>query len=365
MKTFSFTDPWTELSVYDTHWQLVNAADAMENMARYQALSAEAGVLPSQQLPAPLKVLFELTRQCNLGCSFCYNSSSAGARNSLSDEEALRVAEELCELEVLEGGLSGGEVLTAPERLVAVLQMLQAHGIGVVIITNGWDMTPGWAQLFADLGVLSVQVSIDGADAEVHDRLRGRSGSWRRAVDAVGMLKQAGCYTAMGAIVTRQNFDSTEDYIDLAYYLGADEVLVGDIIARGRAVKTQGQLRLHDDRFEELTALLQHKARQYDELMTITLGTDEAFTLKLELSRQPQSMVIRGDGSATPSCLLPVPLGSVREQPVAEIWREGFADLAAHPQVREFLADLRVTGIGEDAVLRVVHEDGAGPDCEP
>jgi len=356
MNAIAFADPWDGLQIYDTEWRLISTAKVLENMARYEAQCVELGTLPAGPLAAPLKVTFELTRRCNLRCTFCYNDSGPGLR-SFGDEEALDIARQLCDLHVLEVVLTGGEVLVVPQRLSAVLDILSARGAGVHVITNGWHMTPSWARSFADHGVLSVQVSIDGADPSIHDDMRGRRGSWRRAVDAVGMLKRAGCYVAMAAVATSRNVRTIEDYVDFAYCLGADHVLVGDVTARGRAARSHGELRVSDRAYVDLLEILRSKAEQYRSQMLIHIGTDEALSLKMQLQKRPEGFLIRGDGSVTPGCLLPVPLGDARDRPLAEIWCEEFADLAAHESVLTFLKDLRVSAIGPQKLMRVVHED--------
>jgi MoaA/NifB/PqqE/SkfB family radical SAM enzyme len=354
MSPRAFTDTWSGLHVYDPDWRLIDAQDALRDLARYEGACVESGTLPDGPLSAPLRAVLEVTRACNLDCAFCYNSSGAVA-NMLSDEELLAVVQQLCELPVLEVVLTGGEVLTAPERLEAVVRLLAANGVAFHVITNGWLMTPDWASFLADRGVYSVQVSVDGAEPVMHDSLRRREGSWRRAVAAVGHLERAGCFTIMAAVATRQNCRALSEYIDFAFCLGANQVLVGDLIPRGRAIATQDDLRMSDHQYDDVLEMMRAKSREYAGLMLINVGTDEAMSLKLQISKRSDGILIRGDGSVTPGCMLPMPLGNVRAQSLREIWRGAFADIRANTEIMSFLNELQVTGVGERSLLRVVH----------
>lgn len=352
MNPRAFTDSWSGLQVYDPQWQLIDAQEALDALATYEGLCVEAGTLPEGPLAAPLRVVLEVTQACNLDCAFCYNSSGS-IRDMLSDDELLRVTRELCDLAALEVVLTGGEVLTAPKRLKAVVKLLAQQGVAFHVITNGWLMTPDWAAFLADHGVYSVQVSIDGAEPAVHDELRRREGSWRRAVDAVCDLERAGCFTIMAAVATRPTCATLGDYIDFAFCLGARQVLVGDLIPHGRGADAENELRMSDGQYCDVAELMRAKSRQYDDLMAINIGTDEAMSLKLQISKRAEGLLIRGDGSVTPGCLLPVALGNVRHRSLRDIWRDELGDLRAHSAITSFLDELRVTGVGERSLLRV------------
>jgi MoaA/NifB/PqqE/SkfB family radical SAM enzyme len=356
MEARSFTDSWSGLQIYDRDWRLVDVEHALGGLARERAMRRRFAVDAEGLSTRPVKAILELTSACNLRCGFCYNESGEAA-DILSDQELMDVIDELCELQVLEVVLTGGEVLTVPDRLEAALARLTEAGVGVLVLSNGMLLTPEWARRFARHGVISVQVSVDGADPQVHDDIRGVEGSWRRAIDSLAYLSRAGVYGVGAAVVTWQNADSIADFIDLLYCIGADYALVGDVIPRGRAEDSLGDWRITDEQYVDLLHLVRDRALRYRDLMTVNIGTDEALSLKLQLARKPEGLLIRADGSVTPGCTLPVEVGSVRERSIGEIWREQFADLPSNPEVAGFAEDLMVAGVGEERLLRVFHRD--------
>jgi MoaA/NifB/PqqE/SkfB family radical SAM enzyme len=358
MEPRAFTESWAGLQVYDRDWRLVDIEGAFAGLAEQREERMRYAVDPPGPPSRPVKGILELTSACNLRCGFCYNESGDAA-DTLSDAELMDVIDELCELQILEVVLTGGEVLTVPDRLEAALARFTERGVGVVVLTNGLLLSQEWARRFAQHGVVSVQVSIDGGDPAAHDEMRGVEGSWRKAVDGLAFLSRAGVYAVAAAVVTRQNVHSIADFIDLCYCIGADYALVGDVIPRGRAEDSLGQWRISDEQYVDLLHLVRDRALKYRDLMVVDIGSDEALSLKMQLARKPEGLLIRADGSVTPGCTLPVQVGDVREQSVQQIWREQFTDLPSNPEVVRFAGDLMVAGMGEERLLRVVHRESA------
>ena len=66
-------------------------------------------------------------------------------------------------------------------------------GLRVALATNGTLVTKDVAQKIANTGVKRVSISLDGADAQTHDRFRGIAGAFEAAVHGLRNLKQSGC----------------------------------------------------------------------------------------------------------------------------------------------------------------------------
>ncbi|MFJ4694291.1 radical SAM protein [Streptomyces sp. NPDC088766] len=101
----------------------------------------------------------------------------------------LRAADGLIELGPDSIAPAGGEPLLVKE-VFEVAERLALAGIEVILHTGGRSLEP-WmtgpvARLFS-----RVSVSVDGGTPETHDRLRGRAGSYDRAVRALGLLAEA------------------------------------------------------------------------------------------------------------------------------------------------------------------------------
>lgn len=83
--------------------------------------------------------------------------------------------------------ISGGEPLVH-NKLTEIAQLFSRDNY-LSLITNGWLMTPEKARALFQAGVLHVSVSLDYADPEKHDALRGVDGAFERAVRALKYLQ--------------------------------------------------------------------------------------------------------------------------------------------------------------------------------
>ncbi|MGC4114722.1 MAG: radical SAM protein [Myxococcales bacterium] len=122
--------------------------------------------------------------RCNLKCLHC--ACDAGAARpeelSLSDWEA--VVADLVALGKPVVDLMGGEVLLSP-LLEPVAKLLDQAGMGWGLLTNGWLLDQRRADRLIGLGCRGIGISLDGATAATHDELRGRKGSYVRALEAI------------------------------------------------------------------------------------------------------------------------------------------------------------------------------------
>jgi mycofactocin radical SAM maturase len=105
--------------------------------------------------------------------------------------------------------------------MAEVLDYATAHDVGVKFSTNGSRITPEVAARLAASDYVDVQISLDGATAEVNDRVRG-VGSYATALRAMERLSEAG-FTGfkVSVVVTRENVGQLDAFKALADRHGA------------------------------------------------------------------------------------------------------------------------------------------------
>ena len=159
----------------------------------------------------PLSVLIELTYRCNLSCYYCY-------QRTLSKEKELSCAGWSGILAQLAGAgtlyvtFSGGEWLVRSDAL-EIIAAARSRDFAVSIITNGTLVTAAIASRLADLGVMDLGISFHAASAELHDRLCGKKGSFKRALKGVRSCVAAGLKTLIKHSVSSENFG---EFVELA-----------------------------------------------------------------------------------------------------------------------------------------------------
>ena len=95
-----------------------------------------------------------------------------------------KLANEADELGYFEFDLQGGELLLQPDKLFKVLEAIKPERFYLYLTTNGFYLDKEMAEKLADANVSRVSVSIDSMDEKIHDEIRGRKDSWRRAIEA-------------------------------------------------------------------------------------------------------------------------------------------------------------------------------------
>ena len=171
-------------------------------------------------LDAPICLTWELTYACNLSCVHCLSSSGRRDPRELSTAECQAVIDELERMQVFYVNIGGGEPTVRPDFWDLVDYATQHH-VGVKFSTNGVKITPEVATRLAGSDYVDVQISLDGATAEVNDAVRG-PGSYATALRAMTNLAAAGFRGfKISVVVTRQNVGQLDEFKAIADRFGA------------------------------------------------------------------------------------------------------------------------------------------------
>ncbi|MBN1653107.1 MAG: radical SAM protein [Deltaproteobacteria bacterium] len=163
----------------------------------------------------PYSVNVEITLACNLRCRHCGSSAGEPRPNELSLNELRGCFTELAQLRGEEVCLLGGEPLVRKDW-EAVCRAVGEAGLRLVLITNGMLVNaPTVARIAALSHLHRIGVSLDAADPAIHDALRGRSGSHKRALEALYSLRDAGLEVGAITTLSRANFNQLEPLRDL------------------------------------------------------------------------------------------------------------------------------------------------------
>jgi mycofactocin radical SAM maturase len=171
-------------------------------------------------LDAPICLTWELTYACNLACLHCLSSSGRRDPRELSTAECKAVIDELQRMQVFYVNIGGGEP-TVRSDFWELVDYATAHQVGVKFSTNGVRIDRAVAERLAASDYVDVQISLDGATAEVNDAVRGE-GSFDMALRALQHLADAGFRDAKISVVcTRQNIGQLDLFKALADRFGA------------------------------------------------------------------------------------------------------------------------------------------------
>ena len=123
-------------------------------------------------------------------------------------------------MQVFYANIGGGEPTLRPD-FWDLLDYSVAHHVGIKFSTNGVRLDKRAAQRLARTDYVDVQISIDGATADVNDAVRG-TGSFALARRAMDNLAAAGFGEfKISIVVTRQNVSQLDKFKQIADAYGA------------------------------------------------------------------------------------------------------------------------------------------------
>ncbi len=201
-------------------------------------------------LDAPICLTWELTYACNLACVHCLSSSGRRDPNELSTAEAKAVIDELQAMQVFYINIGGGEPMVRPD-FFELLEYAIAHDVGVKFSTNGTKLDAEKALRLASMDYLDVQISLDGATAEINDKVRGE-GSYAASIKAMENLAAANFGPfKISVVITRDNVTQLDDFQAIADKYGA-ELRLTRLRPSGRGADSWHELHPTNDQQRQL-----------------------------------------------------------------------------------------------------------------
>ncbi|MEI5097865.1 radical SAM protein [Streptomyces sp. PmtG] len=172
----------------------------------------------------PEIIIWDITYACPLRCVHCYSESGRRPSRQLrSAEDGMRVTDAFLALKPRVVSIAGGEPLLI-RNVLDIARKLTDASIATCLYTSGWLFDETLPDRLAEV-FSQITVSVDGARAATHDRVRGRAGSFDRAMTALGHLERTAVRRAAAGlgqlnytveyVVMRSNLDELEDFVRL------------------------------------------------------------------------------------------------------------------------------------------------------
>lgn len=290
----------------------------------------------------PQIVSWNVTQACNLRCPHCYLDAARRAARELDTGEGRALIDELAAFGTELLILTGGEPLLRRD-LLTLARYAAAHGLMVVVGTNGTLLDTRTALALKDSGVRGVGISLDSLEARKHDAFRGVRGAWCKALRALDACLGAGLEVAVQTSVLPMNHEEVPRIAEFARERGARAFNAYFLVCTGRGEKlTDITPAEHEALLNELIAVQARHSGEKDRFMVRAKCAPHVKRLAREglqrgdLDAAAAVMLLAGagcpagrnylrigpEGEVTPCPYLPVALGNVRRQPLAKIWRD-------------------------------------------
>ncbi len=276
-------------------------------------------------MDSPFGMLAELTYRCPLACAYCSNPlNMADYADELTTGDWRRVLTEAGELGVLQCHLSGGEPLLRRD-LVQIVAAANDLGLYTNLITSAIGLSRLRAERLRAAGLDHVQISVQADEQTVSDRIAGIP-SFRRKIEAMGVVKELGWPLTVNVVLHRHNIGRVAEVLALAEEVGADRVELANTQYYGWAWRNRDALLPSRAQFEAAEAVVRAARERLRDRM------DVIYVLPDYYSQYPKpcmggwaarQLTVTPNGDVLPcpaAQSLPLPRASVRADSLTRIW---------------------------------------------
>lgn len=215
-------------------------------------------------------MIWEVSRFCNLSCLHCCTDSSPHVDRSqeVPIDKMLAVVDELKPAGVTDLLFSGGEPFLY-DGFMDILARVDTSYTAVIIASNGTRLSLEVARRLLELGINRLDISLDGYNSEIHNRMRGHPSAFRRSLEGIRAALEAGLALRVTGMITPDNYERVIDFIELLVSLGVkDAVLSPVMLSAGRA--QQNPHIVIDSKMEDIALRgVQDAKRQFGEHIKI------------------------------------------------------------------------------------------------
>lgn len=221
----------------------------------------------------PLRVVqWELTRRCDLQCQTCFLGDEGRGENELTTGEALDLIGQFVDLGVEQVHIFGGEPYFRPDFLLIVRSLAQ-KGICLTFTTGGFEFPLDSVLDAGENKMTHLMLSVDGL-APTHDELRGRKGSFTRALCCLESALERGVSCGVTTQLNRRNLGGLKAFTGLLFMMGIDLWHVQLTEPFGRAARRPQLLLQPYELPQALDLLVQIKAAAQDFQVVVKPGNN-------------------------------------------------------------------------------------------
>jgi MoaA/NifB/PqqE/SkfB family radical SAM enzyme len=305
-----------------------------------------------EEYRAPLFIAWQLTNRCGARCIACCEESGPDRawKDELTRAEALDVARRIVESGIPYVAFGGGEPLGVP-HCWELLERLAAGGVALKIETDGAHIDDAGAARLARLGIECVQISVDGATAATHERVRPGS-SFSAATSAIRRLVSHGVAPQLVFVPTRFNLTETVATYDLAVELGCSAFVTGPLMRIGRAAADWEPIACSQEEWRATVLALRTHAQSRSAPIALSIYPWDILTEMERRLENPQAMLlVVPNGKVKLLNALPFAPADLRRDSLEDAWR-AYCEAWRNPRVRGFVERC----FGDPGLLRHANE---------
>ena len=228
----------------------------------------------------PMSVLAEITHRCPLQCPYCSNPVELDRANAeLTTDEWKRVISEMADMGVLQIHFSGGEP-TARRDLAELIRHATEVGLYSNLITSAVLLTRDRLAELSDAGLSHVQISFQGSEAQLADRVGGYRGGHGKKLEAARWTRELGLPLTINAVMHRQNLHQLPEIIEMAVALDAERLEVANVQYYGWALKNRAALMPTEEQVDWTTQIVEEARERLHGILAIDYVIPDYYALQ-------------------------------------------------------------------------------------
>lgn len=268
-----------------------------------------------------MKAMVGLTYRCQLSCQHCGISYYPKIKNKeLNILEIEKIIDKIKNLPSLLSLISffGGEPLLRSDLLHLINYSTQ-KGLITELETNGLLLSKHNVLKLKKNGLRHIFVSVDSSKKEKHDELRGKAGSYQKAINGITNCIKCGLSCSISTYATSNNIKNGDlnDIITLGKKLGVSSVRILLPVFSGKMRENRG---LNKKEMQKLKNILE-PGFAYLETTSCSSKNSSHFCA----ARKKKFFYISPYGEVQPCPFVPISFGKVNKKPLKDILNKMWA----------------------------------------
>jgi len=272
-------------------------------------------------------ISWNTTSQCNMYCQHCYRDAGEKSAGELTTAQAKKLIKEAAEAGFKIFIFSGGEPLLRTD-LITLVAYAKEVGLRPVLGTNGTLIDLPTAMALKEAGLMAAGISLDSIDSANHDRFRGLSGAWAKAIKGMENCQKVGLPFQIHTTVLQWNKGDLQELTDLAEKLEARGHHIFFLVPTGRGAEIE-ELSLTPEDYEEIITQIMKKQQETSIELKPTCAPQfiriaQELGVNTRFSRGCLAgiayCIVNPLGNLQPCAYLDIDLGNIKEHSLLEIW---------------------------------------------
>ncbi|WP_407355389.1 radical SAM/SPASM domain-containing protein [Methanolobus sp. WCC5] len=267
----------------------------------------------------PEQITISITEECPNRCLHCALPDTKN-KARLSPDVVKNIIDQVQDLGTTLIIFDGGEPLLY-DGLEDLIRYVDRSRAIPGLFTSGVGMTPERASNLKDAGLSMLSVSLDSANAQGHDHMRGRPGVFNEAVNAIRCGLAADLLVGIYVVLSPANVGELDDFYELAKELGVHELSFYEIVPTGRWQGHEKEVLSSEDlnRFDAFVQRTSHAPGPRVFPIPQIIRKMGCFAGRKWLHVTPE-------GDVLPCACMPKPYGNIHNESLGSIWKKIYKD---------------------------------------